>query len=231
MAEEAFEPDRRITLQKQELHSTSHPMSEAAAKARSAKASLYRALVVDAAEHLFATRGYERTKIQDIASSSGLSLGTLYSVFDGKADVLEAIHDERLGELFGLAAGTMATDERAAERLMQGNRVFIRWLTEHPDFLRIHLGNSAWASNPTGASEGQIDAWRRGIELIASVIQLAMDEGDACEGDPILSARLMVAMQQVFMSAWVESGMRENPEALGDRIEAQIRRSLFRSTK
>lgn len=206
-------------------------MSEAAARARSAKTSMYRTLVVDAAERLFATQGYERTKIQEIAGASGLSLGTLYSVFEGKADILEAIHDDRLGELFALASDAMTSPDRAASRLMQGNRIFIRWLTEHPDFLRIHLGNSAWASNPHEVSEGQLNAWRRGIELIASVMQQAMNQGDAWEGDPILSARLMVAMQQVFMSAWVESGMSEAPEDLSQRIEAQIRRSLFRSTK
>jgi AcrR family transcriptional regulator len=192
---------------------------------------MYRSLVVQAAEHLFGTRGYERTKIQDIAAASGLSLGTLYSVFDGKADLLEAIHDERLGELFMLAGRTMATDESAAVRLIAGNRVFIRWLTEHPDFLRIHLGNSAWASDPHEVSEGQVNAWRRGIALIASIIREAMDDGDMYDGDPILSARLMVAMQQVFMSAWVESGMREDADVLSTRIEDQIRRSLFRSTK
>ena len=118
-------------------------MSEAAARARSAKTSMYRTLVVDAAERLFATQGYERTKIQEIAGASGLSLGTLYSVFEGKADILEAIHDDRLGELFALASDAMTSPDRAASRLMQGNRIFIRWLTEHPDFLRIHLGNSA----------------------------------------------------------------------------------------
>lgn len=206
-------------------------MSEATARARTAKTSMYRALVIDAAEHLFATRGYERTKIQEIASASGLSLGTLYSVFDGKADIHEAIHDERLSELFMLAGDTMATKDKALDRLTAGNRVFIRWLTEHPDFLRIHLGNSIWASNPRDASEGQVKAWHRGIELIASVIRQAMDEGDALRGDPVLAARLMVAMQQVFMSAWVESGMDEDPSELSDRIEEQIRRSLFRSTK
>jgi hypothetical protein len=41
----------------------------------------------------------------------------------------------------------------------------------------------------------------------------------------------MVAMQQVFMSAWVEAGMAEDPEALSSRIEDQIRRSLFRNNK
>lgn len=190
---------------------------------------MYRTLVVEAAERLFATRGYERTKIQDIAAASGLSLGTLYSVFDGKAAVLEAIHLDRLAELFLLVHETMADDDRAAERLLRGNRTFIRWLTAHPDFLRLHLDSSAWASNPHGAAQGQVDAWRRGIDLIASVIGVAMREGDAYESDPVLAARVMVAMQQVFMSEWVESGMNENADDLADRIEVQIRRSLLRS--
>ena len=203
-------------------------MAQPTARAKSAKASMYRGLVVSAAEQLFATGGYERTKIQDIASASGLSLGTLYSVFDGKADIFEAIHDERLGELFGLAGEAVGTNAPAVERLLRGNRVFVRWLTEHPDFLKIHLAKSAWAFNPTEASEEQVGAWRRGIELIAAVLEQAMHEGDAYEGDPVIAARLMVSVQQVFMSAWAEAGMKEDPDTLALRIEEQLQRSLLR---
>jgi AcrR family transcriptional regulator len=205
-------------------------MSQATAKARNAKTSMYRSLIIDAAERLFASRGYEGTRMQDVATDSGISLGTLYSVFDGKSDIYEAVQDERLGQLFLLAGRTMASDDKAAERLMRGNRVFIRWLTEHPDFLRIHLNNSgAWASNPQEVGEGLVNAWRRGIDLIALVIDEAMREGDAFQGDPVIAARTMVAVQQVHMSAWVESGMQSDADDLADRIEEQLRRTLFRS--
>ena len=205
-------------------------MSQATAKARNAKTSMYRSLIIDAAERLFANGGYEGTKIQDIATDSGISLGTLYSVFDGKSDIYQAVHDERLGRLFLLAGRTMASDDKAAERLMHGNRAFIRWLTEHPDFLRIHLDNSgAWASNPQEVGEGLVNAWRRGIDLIALVIDEAMREGDAFRGDSVIAARTMVAIQQVHMSAWVEAGMQSDADDLANRIEEQLRRTLFRS--
>lgn len=192
---------------------------------------MYRTLVVRAAEHLFATQGYERTRIQDIASASGLSLGTLYSVFDGKADIYEAVHDERLAELFVLTGQAMKTDARAAERLMEGNRVFVQWLGEHPDYLRIHLDRGgAWSSNPQRAGAGLERAWRRGIDLMARVIEEAMHDGALWEGNPIIMARLMAAIQQVFVSAWFESGMQEEATLLALRIEEQLRRSLFRST-
>jgi hypothetical protein len=48
------------------------------------------------------------------------------------------------------------------------------------------------------------------------------------EGDPVVSARLMVATQQVFMSVWVDSGMKEGPDTLADRIEQQLERALLR---
>lgn len=168
--------------------------------------------------------------MQDIAAASGLSLGTLYSVFEGKSDIYEAVHDERLGQLFVLIGHAMKSEAPPSERLMQGNRVFVRWLTEHPDYLRIHLNSGgAWSSNPQEVGEGLVDAWHRGIDLMARVIREAMLAGDLCEGDPIIMARLMAAIQQVFMSAWVESGMREDATCLSERIERQLRRSLFRS--
>lgn len=207
-------------------------MSQATQRARDAKTSMYRELIVDAAERLFAERGYDGTKIQDVAAESGLSLGTLYSLFGGKAGVYDALHNERLGELFLLAGESMASDERAAERLVKGNRVFIRWLVKHPDFLRIHLNSSAaWAFNPQKVGPDLADAWRRGIELIADVISQAMKEGDVYEADPLIAARLLVAMQQVLMSAWVESGMKGDPDELVDQIEQQLVRALFRSKR
>lgn len=207
-------------------------LSEAIARARTAKASMYRSLVLESAERLFATRGYERTKIQDIAAASGLSLGTLYSVFNGKSDIYEAVHDERLGQLFLLTGGAMRSDASAAERLMQGNRVFVQWLTERPDYLRIHLESGGdWSSNPRGAGEGLVRAWHRGIELMAHVIEEAMNDGDLYRGDPVITARLMTAIQQVFISAWVESGMENDAVSLTERIEEQLRRSLFRRTQ
>jgi AcrR family transcriptional regulator len=206
-------------------------MSQAAEKARNAKASMYRSLIVDAAEKLFAERGYEQTKIQDIAAESGLSLGTLYSVFGGKSAVYDAVQSDRLSEVFALAGEAMAGGDSAAESLLKGNRSFIRWLTKHPDFLRIHLEGSTWATNPGEVGEDLIDAWRRGIQLITTVCEEAIEQGDMYEGDPDLFARLMVATQQVFMSGWVDAGMKEDPESLADRIERQLERALLRRNR
>lgn len=205
-------------------------MTQAVARAKNAKTAMYRTLVIDAAERLFAERGYEATKIQEVAAASGLSLGTLYSVFDGKAGVLEAIHEERLGELFSILEATLAEAGPAFDRLMESHRVFVRWLGEHHDFLRIHVTSSgAWASEPPDETDQQKSARRYGVELIAAAIAAAIKEGAACNDDPLTLARMTTAIQQVILLSWVDSGFKEDPDSVADRIEQYLRRLLQRS--
>ncbi len=59
--------------------------AKAKAKAKKAKEELYRQLILDAAQGVFADNGYDDAKIGEIAEASGVSLLTLYSVFPGKA--------------------------------------------------------------------------------------------------------------------------------------------------
>src|SRR5580700_2480621 len=50
-----------------------------------------RAELVDCAQALFLTKGYERTTINDVIEATGLSKGAFYHHFRAKEDLLEAI--------------------------------------------------------------------------------------------------------------------------------------------
>ena len=47
--------------------------------------------ILRAAAHLFGTKGYAETSMEDVAASARLAVGTLYNYFRSKADVLLAI--------------------------------------------------------------------------------------------------------------------------------------------
>ena len=55
--------------------------------AQAARQALYRTLILDAAEALWAEKGFEATKMEEIAEESGLALGTVYAVFRGKSAI------------------------------------------------------------------------------------------------------------------------------------------------
>lgn len=62
-----------------------------------------RARLVAAAADTFAARGYEGTRVADIASAAGVSNGALYSHFSSKAELLaEAVRDHASGQLAAL---------------------------------------------------------------------------------------------------------------------------------
>jgi AcrR family transcriptional regulator len=64
----------------------------ARSKPRVVKApAVRRAELIDCAQRLFLTKGYERTTINDVIAATGLSKGAFYHHFRAKEDVLEAI--------------------------------------------------------------------------------------------------------------------------------------------
>ena len=67
--------------------------------AKNARHAAYRGLVVEAAAEAFARDGVAATKMEHLAEAAGISLGTLYSVYRGKAEIVDALHASRLREI------------------------------------------------------------------------------------------------------------------------------------
>src|SRR5260370_13176553 len=61
--------------------------------------ALFRNAILDAAEAVFAERGFHGARIQDIAARARIAVGTVYNHFAQKDDVLSALLEERTEEL------------------------------------------------------------------------------------------------------------------------------------
>jgi TetR/AcrR family transcriptional regulator, transcriptional repressor for nem operon len=62
------------------------------------KGSVNRQRIVDAADHLFYSRGYNQTSFSDISDETGIPRGNFYYYFKTKEDILAAVVDARLSE-------------------------------------------------------------------------------------------------------------------------------------
>jgi TetR/AcrR family transcriptional regulator len=198
--------------------------------ARRAREGLYRRLILEAAERSFAEKGFDAARIEEIAAESGLSLGTLYSVFAGKPDVMRAVHETRNREILAASAAAAGAAPGPAEALLAAVAAYVDFFVGHPDYLRIHLrGGHAWglagAGNPSPA---QTHAWEEGIELYAAIFARGVAGGAFHPGPPRLLARMMIAMQQVQLADWVERGMRGSPTELVADVHAWLRRAFCR---
>src|SRR5215831_19881612 len=91
--------------------------AKARAAARQARNDVYRQHILEAAEKVFADRGFEVAKVQEISSMAGLSMGTIYAIFPSKADLFRAIAEERGQELAGLVREATARDAAPTDAL------------------------------------------------------------------------------------------------------------------
>lgn len=196
---------------------------------RSARRSAYRELIIDAAERVFASRGYAGSKMQDIADEAGLAIATVYATLAGKEEVYAAIHERNGRVLLERAAEAARGAGSAFQALLGGVETYVRFLAEHPDYLRIHLNEAQpWALDPRFLCAEQRRQWAEGLELTSAVFRAAIAEGAVMDGDPELMARLMIAAHQVFLVQWIERGRREPVAELVARMQDHVRRAFAR---
>ena len=75
-----------------------------------ADAERNRRLLLDAARELFAERGLGVT-LDDIAHRAGLGVGTAYRRFGSRAALIDALFEERLGEIVAVAKESLEVED------------------------------------------------------------------------------------------------------------------------
>ena len=199
---------------------------------RLAKEALYRQRVLDSAEHVFSARSYEDAKIQDIARGAGIALGTMYTVVEGKWEIYCAVHERRMAEMFEVLRSALTNAEDAEGALLNGAEATVRWFAEHRSYLRMHLQQGLdWATATGLASEEQLRAWSRGLEMARQQIERAKLEGTFVDMDTKVAAMLLAATYRVYLQAWLELDGAQSVGELLEALRAQLTRSFFCPTR
>jgi AcrR family transcriptional regulator len=180
---------------------------------------MYRQLILEAAERVFAEVGYETAKVQDVANAAGVSLGTLYSVFPGKADIHGAIHEWRAGEIIEVCAATLRPGDTPADAMLRGIGAYVRYAAEHPDYLKMTLREGHGWTTPDSLQQAErIDAWHRGFAMAREVIAHGVEQGVFRDEPPSFHVRAMIALSQVCLADWVDRDMADDADTLVQRV-------------
>lgn len=75
--------------------------------------------ILDAAERLFSTKGYEKCTVNDILNEVSIAKGTFYYYFKSKKEVLEAIVSRYTKQIIKRVEAVLEKDLRPEEKLLQ----------------------------------------------------------------------------------------------------------------
>ena len=170
--------------------------SSEVAKVRVLKApAVRRAELIDCAQRLFLTRGYERTTINDVIAAATLSKGAFYHHFRSKEDMLEAI-----AERFARESAAFARDLRAdpaLNALQQLNLLLSLgrdWKREHIAELRAMFTTLLYPQNAV-LYHRIVDAVSAVLApALAQIIEQGEAEGVFDAGDPRLAAEILLGL-------------------------------------
>ncbi|MET0286929.1 MAG: TetR/AcrR family transcriptional regulator [Polyangiales bacterium] len=194
---------------------------------KAAKAEMYRRLIVEAAEPVFAEHGFDEAKMQDIAQGAGIALGTLYSVFPGKSELYAAIQEQRGREMLEGIYNAIQGYTGVADACQRGIEAYVRVLVERPHFLRMHLRDGLSWTDPSSLRSGvEVATWERGMSLAVDLLRMGIERGFLLPNRPELVLKMMVATHQVQLTDWLERGAKANEV---DALIADMQRHFVRA--
>lgn len=201
-------------------------------KLKAAKDAMYREHIMDVAESLFAEDGFDNTKMQDIATAAGISLGTLYHTYSGKQTLYRQLLITRDGQMLQAAMDKgqqVLQQPQSVAQLLWLTDAHIRFLLEHDSYLRIQLqAGYAWYHTAAQPSADEQHMWEQGIGFIQAILDWGMNQGYFVPGNTADQARLMITMQQTRLANWVMDGMRESHDKVIADVQADFVRQFCR---
>jgi AcrR family transcriptional regulator len=164
---------------------------------------LSRAQILDAAESVFARKGFHDATVKEIAAAAEFSVGGVYSFFADKDDLFVQIYIRRGSEFM---AGMRAVldepaDARAAMHHLADYQV--AFFREHVDFGRLYLRGSGVTLGDlvSKIDHAIVDNYTEAMALQAKLFRAGQEAGVVRDGDPEVLAALFSGVVSAYQSA------------------------------
>jgi len=157
--------------------------------------SVRRDEILDVAERLIRTRGYDSMGVQDIQDELGVSRGAIYHYFNSKEAILEAVVD-RITEAAMAVVTPIATDPSrpAPAKLQDVFAVAGRWKAERSELLLAVLQSWYAPGNDLVRTRTEAAAFREFVPLLDRIIRQGTVEGVMDPTSPKHAAQILASL-------------------------------------
>ena len=156
-------------------------------------AAVRRTEILDTAQYLYYSKGYERTSVQDIIDEIGIAKGTFYHYFRSKQELLDALVD-RIADQTVQNLVPMIYDERlsALEKFNRFISDTVDFKFENRDVLRNFMQVYYEEDNALMRERTQLESVRQVAPLLAHIIEQGVAEGTFTSTHPDISAEIVL---------------------------------------
>jgi AcrR family transcriptional regulator len=193
---------------------------------RMQRKDLSRAQLLDAAEEVFGRKGFRDATLKEIAEQAGFAVGSVYSFFESKDDLLAKVYERRgqefmprLHEILDAANGSASSSPIA--QLHDVVTFQIEFFRTHPDFGRLYLRQSGYLIGTAGDPPFDpviVANFEEAMALQTALFERGQAVGAVRDGDPAVLSRLF--------SGLISAYQQMDPLVMSDDPSADERLSL-----
>ncbi len=125
--------------------------------------------IIDAAERIFFSRGFEHSTMDEVAEEAELSKGTLYLYFKSRDDLRFAVFMRGLDILMNAMNGNLSGDRDGYGNLLSLAGTFIRFSREHPDYFNLFVHYESIRMKDLNIDQGRIQTYLKEQSPLALV--------------------------------------------------------------
>jgi AcrR family transcriptional regulator len=192
---------------------------------REEKKARTRAQLIDAAATVFARRGFVAASLDEVAEDAGLTKGAVYSNFDSKEDLFEAVIDERFDKpLEHGVQGIENIEGTQQERAMAGARLFIDAVQQERELFLLALERRIYVARHPEHTPSLVRRYREQLGRVAEMI----DDQSKKWGLrlPLPAAQMAIAVEA--LSQGMELQRLADPDGVPDDLLGRVYALLFR---
>jgi TetR/AcrR family transcriptional regulator len=143
------------------------------------KAERRRAAILDAAEALFAERGFAAARLEDVAERVGIRRASLVYYFKDKQELYDAVLESVVGGLYDVIEPALTARAPLLERIETAVSAWVDYVGRRPTFARLLLREIADGPQSAGAAL---------LRQTGPFVVLARKVREEARGDPLAGA-------------------------------------------
>ena len=160
--------------------------------------------IIMAAVRVFAERGYQAGKMEDIAAEAGIAKGTVYEYFNSKLELLQEIMQITIEKYLGRFGDIETTQMSLQEWLHFIITVHHSYAMEHQYLIRILCRDIPWYDPVVEEWFIKIDDMRSAV--VERKIEQAIERGELRPVKVTIAAQILILAME---SAWKSYVLRE----------------------
>lgn len=176
-----------------------------------------RAAILDAAERLFAERGYDATSLNEVGAKAGVSRGTPGYFFGSKPDLYAAVLERAFAEVREAVrtgrARALASGQSPETILAGAVSDYFDFLAARPTFIRL-IEREALSGVPHFEDVGHLSAGQEALAAISA--ELGLDDADSDDAAQLLLSVISLCWFPLIHARTVAPAVGVELDELGD---------------